>query len=410
MLRTIAFGLLTLAFLTACGSSNSPPSASGPEPTTPATTFTQATGLGSSVAMARGTLSGGLYRISIDGNTVTPIAVPADPADGAHAGYDTFAVSADGRWLAYAPRSPFNTLPQEPVHLFLQDLSSGSSPVDLGTFGQVGTVAVSSQGKVLISGSIDPVSEPSLLSGNAYLVDGGSVPPLPWMQDSYGASWSPDGTLVAAPASTGGDIQLKVGDVLGASVRTFTVSYGAIAWSPDGLSIAVASSTGSHVGVNILDVRDGSVRYLNDIQADRTRIAWSPDGSRLAFAAVDTTRTFAKISIADVEGTSSPTEELAIGIDPAWSHDGSYIAYIRDGSLYVTDVSTRAERKLGNFVQPLVATSGCRMTADYCSIIRPTLRVRFAWPTRTAATNDILHTATTRSGRRTAPRSPPSEE
>lgn len=173
--------------------------------------------------MARGTLSGGLYRISIDGNTVTPIAVPADPADGAHAGYDTFAVSADGRWLAYAPRSPFNTLPQEPVHLFLQDLSSGSSPVDLGTFGQVGTVAVSSQGKVLISGSIDPVSEPSLLSGNAYLVDGGSVTPLPWMQDSYGASWSPDGTLVAAPASTGGDIQLKVGDVLGASVRTFTV-------------------------------------------------------------------------------------------------------------------------------------------------------------------------------------------
>ena len=97
------------------------------------------------------------------------------------------------------------------------------------------------------------------------------------------------------------------------------------AWSPDGDEIAF--SQGGYVFA--YDVTDATVRPITDINSSRfeTEPAWSPDGSMLAVTSVD--------GIWRENADGSGLVQLTEGADrdPAWSPAGDTMAFTRNGGL-----------------------------------------------------------------------------
>lgn len=117
------------------------------------------------------------------------------------------------------------------------------------------------------------------------------------------------------------------------------------AWSPDGTLLAYASS-GDAVAEDQRDVEiyvmradgSGKRRLTNDPVHDATP-AWSPDGKRIAFAhtpGVGSEEASGVIVVMDAEGQGRAeitrhreARDLVLDSQPAWSPDGSLIAFTR---------------------------------------------------------------------------------
>jgi Tol biopolymer transport system component len=148
---------------------------------------------------------------------------------------------------------------------------------------------------------------------------------------AYHPAWSPDATQIAF--TSGGD--LYVMDAAGLSVTRLTYEAGAgvSAWSPDGTWIVYASLTGCPDSDTCGDIyvvnADGSNPVnLTPGPARGFEPAWSPDGSEIAFVG-DGDRSY-DIFVMQVDGsnvvkvTNYPNNEY----EPAWSPDGSQIAFV----------------------------------------------------------------------------------
>lgn len=168
-------------------------------------------------------------------------------------------------------------------------------------------------------------------------------------------AWSPDGRRIAftrnedigeSTSFTSDDVFVMASD--GAGMRQLTPerpgrSFGQPAWSPDGLQIAyvdsgsVSSAVPSRLGrLTVVDVDGGGARRLTEgrIDADPD---WSPDGREIVFTRGVNIASFddgnQDIYVLDVETgktkrltrTPAGTFESA----PAWSPDGSRIAFAR---------------------------------------------------------------------------------
>jgi Tol biopolymer transport system component len=107
------------------------------------------------------------------------------------------------------------------------------------------------------------------------------------------------------------------------SPTTIQESYlhGRAAWSPDGKSIVFSSLVESQVGMYITDTMGTSVRQI--VQGEGVGATWSPDGKWIAFSRSG--------SLYRVKPSGDSLQQLtdAIGaIRPAWSKDGSKIAFV----------------------------------------------------------------------------------
>jgi WD40-like Beta Propeller Repeat len=144
-------------------------------------------------------------------------------------------------------------------------------------------------------------------------------------------SWAPDGRRLAFEAPDGIWV-MGVSD--GTSQRILSCGVDAdacsVAWSPDGSQLAVV-----HAGQLELIDPDGTNRTTVLAKEGLWQPTWSPDGSRIAFhgSVPGTAVEFAQgLYVVDRDG-SDPTLLLGplagIGAaEPAWSPDGSTIAYI----------------------------------------------------------------------------------
>ncbi|MFZ0625834.1 MAG: hypothetical protein WAN34_05000 [Acidimicrobiia bacterium] len=97
-----------------------------------------------------------------------------------------------------------------------------------------------------------------------------------------------------------------------------------------------------------------------------SQYAVSPDGSRVAYAAPDSDGSF-QLFTAGIDGTDirqithPPTEANS----PAWSPDGSLVAYVQSQSIFILDVATGESRQIPN----VDADFGVQFTPDGSSIL-----------------------------------------
>jgi Tol biopolymer transport system component len=141
-----------------------------------------------------------------------------------------------------------------------------------------------------------------------------------------GPSWSPRGRYVAFARQTApGQSQILIADTRGRVVRRFGSGFSTEpAWSPDGRRIAYAA-------VDQIIVAGTAGRTFAEIPV-RGLVggpAWSPNSRRLAFSEAQEMDigTLRRISVVNADGSG---RRLFIGSasDPAWSRDGSMIAYV----------------------------------------------------------------------------------
>ncbi|MGB7623805.1 MAG: protein kinase, partial [Terriglobia bacterium] len=145
-------------------------------------------------------------------------------------------------------------------------------------------------------------------------------------------SFSPDGRSVAFLSNRGGQFDIWMGLITGGSPVRVTNDPNLKArphWSPDGSKIAYARLNESGLwDVWTVPALGGTPRKL---LTNATEAVWSPDGRSLAYAN-SSTRT---IWICDAMGSNARAltqpESQTFHIEPAFSHDGRRIAFVRRG-------------------------------------------------------------------------------
>jgi Tol biopolymer transport system component len=105
--------------------------------------------------------------------------------------------------------------------------------------------------------------------------------------NDWGPDWAPDGgTIVFNSDRDGGRLRGYLMDPDGSNVRTLPiegwVEYPS--FSPDGTRITFMGHDGADYEIYVADVATGAVRQLTDSPGSDGWPAWSPDGSKIAFS------------------------------------------------------------------------------------------------------------------------------
>jgi len=126
------------------------------------------------------------------------------------------------------------------------------------------------------------------------------------------------------------------------------------------------------------DAQGDHVRRLSEAKGDpsspaglffQVEPAWSPDGSQIAFASTRDGGSHIFVMRADGSGTRRITNESAEDNRPSWSADGATILFAREGALFVVPAgggeARRVGRGLGNAAGPAWSPDGKRIAYDY---------------------------------------------
>jgi hypothetical protein len=165
-------------------------------------------------------------------------------------------------------------------------------------------------------------------------------------------SWSPDGSRIAVGRidAVQGSQHIILVDVATGSVSEIEAGYGRsmhLDWSPDGTHIAFATAWtphGQESRISLLRLADESTRdvcfryagdcFLMEGQLEHPR--WSPDGAKILFGQIlftnpDASYRRGSLMMVDVsdESLTSNWSVIGPGYRPAWSPDGTHIAFQR---------------------------------------------------------------------------------
>jgi len=162
------------------------------------------------------------------------------------------------------------------------------------------------------------------------------------------AAYSPDGTLVAFARD--GDLWLANADGSGQRrlARTPNVAEWGPSWLPDGSAIVYTAEVGGARQIRVFRLPVGPSRKL----ADGSGAVVSSTG-RIAYVVDDTT-----VTVAGQPFDPSPATFTDVR-DPAWSPDGTLLAYSADGSIVVDNGSARLVGPPGS--SPVWSPTGSRI-------------------------------------------------
>ncbi len=181
--------------------------------------------------------------------------------------------------------------------------------------------------------------------------------------------FSPDGTRIAYQSTTMGDSLIvigKIGDMLTYSYSLVgSTYYGAQAydWSPDSRFLAYATDSGSGTTLiihNLVTTLRGVIASDIGYVADPM---WSPDGSQLTFSSSQDgdyeiyVYTFTNLDGSDFGFLDGDLTQLTFnsGIsdtEPAWSRDGTQIAFTRDSDIFVMNADGSNQHQVAIGSQP----------------------------------------------------------
>jgi hypothetical protein len=211
-------------------------------------------------------------------------------------------------------------------------------------------------------------------------------------------SWSPDGSRIAFVredrATSGSDtddrMDVVVMDADGSRLHQVTdgIQVTNVAWSPDGSRLAMTRQTLQADGIQLaydvvvqhLDGPRGSDFIVATAHGDSSEPAWSPDGSQLAFVrstALGSNDRTSDVMLASIAGSDATAlthvEPGTVAGSPVWSPDGLTIAFttyaFRDRSCSISSVSPS-----GGAVHPIADGStlgGCPGELSWRSVAAP---------------------------------------
>jgi TolB protein len=230
---------------------------------------------------------------------------------------------------AVAPPATATSMPPTPIPTATSTpVPPAEAPVPLSALGQIAFMSnlrIQEEGAQIYVIDADGSNPHRLTSGRGW-----HGPP----------SWSPDAETIAC--SRDGDIWVMDAD--GSNPRNLTNYEGAEwmgegpAWSPDGQYIAFSSNRAGRIAgqayatdIFVMNADGSDPRNLTDSAAYDTAPAWSPDGSHIAFQS-DRDANWPEIYVMAADGSKPRNLTNHEGYDgnPAWSPDGSTIAFDRD--------------------------------------------------------------------------------
>lgn len=208
-------------------------------------------------------------------------------------------------------------------------------------------------------GAVSPALSPDFLAFTGYstgfpcvvLVDMGAgmerqVASTPGQNS--GAAFAPDGRSLALTMSFIGNPEIFVLDLPSSNAICVTESVGtpsSPSWHPNGQQIIFSSNEGDGPQLYVVDIASESsalrwpcgYRYATDPE-------WSPDGKQVAF----TTRsgTDYAVAVASYPEGDSRIVQKGGAQHPSFSPDGRSLAYVRNGQLWVHDLTTNKRRSV----------------------------------------------------------------
>ena len=196
---------------------------------------------------------------------------------------------------------------------------------------------------------------------------------------NFRPAWSPDGSQIAfvSDRKTAYPTLWLMNAEDGSRLRSVPTpgvngeSLDAISWAPDGERLAVTMFAGagpSQVAIVPVDtsLRE-QARLLTDRPGGALDPAWSPDGSWIAYAGREgyTSEVFA--SRPDGSHVVRLTSDGVLDRSPAWSPDGQHLAYLTNKSgwfeAWVVDLSTDASGVLVRSGEPRALTKDLHLDA-----------------------------------------------